>query len=367
MLMLQDCTTEVAVVAVVEDSNVFSSSNVLYFGIFTLIVSGYCYLRVNRRVAKASDKHGAFSALGSNDEDLEMQSFGGDRTAALASSDFRTIEVGDKEGGDRSTDSTDPKSTTASQSATSFARTVYTKLGIPEYGMKRYLQALQDKSITTVDQLRTMDSMDWKHLGLPEVIEQALREELRADSSKASGSASTAPRASGLQLKKGSTTAAQKPKIGAVMSPTTGPLKAAKPMSVSPPDSGRGSDASKTKGKAASSAVPDSKKGVDAKGKRSARAPLAVAALPLSDSTGDLDMHDSFSAPMSGSGGAADDAWPTLDLHDAAAAGRQVNNVLPLDPPPGARSGHDTDHDHEWSSLDRELEDLDLLHQQIKK
>lgn len=62
--------------------------------------------------------------------------------------------------------------------AVSFVEFVLSDLGLPKYGMNKYTSALKDNYLNEIAQLKQLDSQDWKRLGLPLVIEQAIRENL---------------------------------------------------------------------------------------------------------------------------------------------------------------------------------------------
>lgn len=65
-----------------------------------------------------------------------------------------------------------------SQSATVFMEKVLMELGIPQYGFAKYTSMLKQRYLHSLDQLQAMDAGDWKALGLPLVIEEALRKAL---------------------------------------------------------------------------------------------------------------------------------------------------------------------------------------------
>ncbi len=55
-------------------------------------------------------------------------------------------------------------------------RRTLTGLGVPDYGIKKYVQQLRDASTVTNEQLKALSAADWKLLELPAVIEDALRQ-----------------------------------------------------------------------------------------------------------------------------------------------------------------------------------------------
>jgi hypothetical protein len=65
--------------------------------------------------------------------------------------------------------------TGATNDAVAFVEVVLGKLGIPSYGQAKYTATLKDNFLSRVDQLSALDSGDWKRLGWPLVIEEAVR------------------------------------------------------------------------------------------------------------------------------------------------------------------------------------------------
>ena len=63
-------------------------------------------------------------------------------------------------------------------SAVSLLEKVLSDIGIPEYGMKRYTSIFEGKGIVHVKQLQELNDRDWSNLGLPDIIEDAVRKEV---------------------------------------------------------------------------------------------------------------------------------------------------------------------------------------------
>jgi len=98
-------------------------------------------------------------------------------------------------------------------SAIRFLTVVLMSLGIPSFGCAKYTQQLKDNYLSTLEQLKSLDGGDWKRLGLPLVIEDALKKSLQEHTAKegrfavgggasgGSGSGAGEKRAKGLDLK----------------------------------------------------------------------------------------------------------------------------------------------------------------------
>jgi len=93
-------------------------------------------------------------------------------------------------------------------SASKFLIGVLISIGIPSFGTGKYVAVLNDNYLTSIAQLKQLDNNDWKRLGLPLVIEEALRKALQEHTNKegrfaVGGSAASAgaQRAKGLDLK----------------------------------------------------------------------------------------------------------------------------------------------------------------------
>lgn len=107
----------------------------------------------------------------------------------LANRDFETVSFGNNEKKD------------SNASAVLFVEGVLRNLNIPEYGMNKFTQKLKDNYLTSVGQLYSLDSSDWRRLGYPQPIEKALREALdESVSASQKSSVNNALRVSALQV-----------------------------------------------------------------------------------------------------------------------------------------------------------------------
>lgn len=86
---------------------------------------------------------------------------------------------GDRKKQQQRSSSSRPDSSDASMAA-DLLKQVLSDLGIPAYASGKYARCLADHNLTTVEQLRALDNNDWKRVGLPIVVEQALRKALLA-------------------------------------------------------------------------------------------------------------------------------------------------------------------------------------------
>jgi len=131
------------------------------------------------------------------------------------------MERGSKQGGfaalsNRDDDSTSKPASSSSGSfadekqegsAAKFLISVLMGLGLPSFGTGKYTGILSEHYLSTIDQLKQLDNNDWKRLGLPLVIEEALRKELAEHTNKGGkyaaggGAAASDSRAKGLDLK----------------------------------------------------------------------------------------------------------------------------------------------------------------------
>ena len=69
-------------------------------------------------------------------------------------------------------------SDTSSAGAVHFLEDVLTRLGIPSYGQSSFTAKLKDDYLSTIQQLASLDTNDWKRLNFPVVIEEAVRKAL---------------------------------------------------------------------------------------------------------------------------------------------------------------------------------------------
>jgi len=91
-------------------------------------------------------------------------------------------------------------------SAVKFLISALISIGIPSFGTAKYSQVLKDNYLSRIDQLKQLDNGDWKRLGLPLVIEEALRKALQDHTNKegrfsGNGVGGGEKRAKGLDLK----------------------------------------------------------------------------------------------------------------------------------------------------------------------
>ena len=99
-------------------------------------------------------------------------------------------------------------SDTGDNSAIQLAECVMSNLSIPSYGHTTYTKKLTDQSITTIQQLRSLTSTDYKTLNLPFVIEDAIKKALHSrdnilnnnHSTNGSHNINMKPRVGGLSL-----------------------------------------------------------------------------------------------------------------------------------------------------------------------
>jgi hypothetical protein len=136
------------------------------------------------------NKQGGFTALSRHDDDAPSGGGGGGSSNSASAGSF----ANQKEEG----------------SAAKFLISVLISIGIPSFGTGKYVSVLQENYLTTIEQLKQLDSSDWRRLGLPLVIEEALRKALNEHTNKegrfGSGAAAgaVAGRAKGLDLKSAS-------------------------------------------------------------------------------------------------------------------------------------------------------------------
>jgi hypothetical protein len=98
--------------------------------------------------------------------------------------------------------SSSPASDVPDSEAVALVRKSLVKIGVPEYGVRKYAQSLNDANLRTVEELQTLTSTDWRRLELPSVIEDAIRDELTALSAPASASVAAPAKGRGMQLVK---------------------------------------------------------------------------------------------------------------------------------------------------------------------
>jgi len=198
-------------------------------------------------------------------------------------------------------------------SASKFLIGVLISIGIPSFGTGKYVAVLNDNYLTSIAQLKQLDNNDWKRLGLPLVIEEALRKALQEHTNKegrfaVGGSAASAgaQRAKGLDLKAASkkptgSKAAKKSSglsVSALTSPTTDehdpfdddllPAAAAASSSaaaVSDEDAGKAAEPKRTSGSAKKGKASSSK------GKKAEKASMVLAP-PADDGNDDAEQLD---------------------------------------------------------------------------
>lgn len=94
----------------------------------------------------------------------------------------------------------------ADNSAIQLAECVMSNLSIPSYGHTTYTKKLIDQDITTIQQLKTLTSNDYKTLNLPFVIEDAIKKAIQqrdtAIQERTNSPHTNRPRTSGLSLSK---------------------------------------------------------------------------------------------------------------------------------------------------------------------
>ena len=366
----EDCRSE-------ETTVLLTSSNILYFGAATMLsLLGCWYVRQrasDKVVRRSGDKHGQFQHISNEEDELEMQHVGASKskstpaaavsittagavgdtdnvTATLAQKDFRVLDP-------TAAESVKVMGESEPGSAAALLRRVLQDMGIPEIGMKRYLGILDDKWISRTEQLRAYDSSDWKRVGFPEIIEAALRDELRTLKLTNPKSASTAR---GLSLKKPVSLSNK-----TVAAPAT--TSAAVTASVKRSSSLAGSEsilqsldalntnaASSLSSSAASStaAKPSSSSTLKKSGSLKSKSALSVSAADIAaDFEADFDSpsvsiqpHVRKNSDHHNSGHASKDEWPTLAL----------------DSRPSHSDDADVELDAQWSALDKDFEDLDM-------
>jgi hypothetical protein len=86
-------------------------------------------------------------------------------------------------------------------SASKFLISVLISIGIPSFGTSKYCAILKDNYLSTIDQLKQLDNSDWKRLGLPLVIEEALRKTLLEHTNKEGRFSGVAPSSSDKRVK----------------------------------------------------------------------------------------------------------------------------------------------------------------------
>lgn len=142
-------------------------------------------------MARGSSRHGGFAPLQNQDDDSSMSS-ANQPAPTLASVPSGVAFANEKEEG----------------SASKFLISVLISIGIPSFGTAKYAQILKDNYLSRLDQLKQLDSGDWKRLGLPLVIEEALRKALLEHTNRegkfavnAGAAGAAGGRAKGLDLK----------------------------------------------------------------------------------------------------------------------------------------------------------------------
>lgn len=149
------------------------------------------------RGTKSLGNQKGFSSLSNVDEDALHASMSSSSTASSSTNAGGSVSSGSfsnaREDG----------------SASKFLISVLISLGLPSFGTTKYCSILKDNYLNTLEQLKQLDTSDWKRLGLPLVIEEALRKALQEHENKegrfaqggGTGGGQGEKRAKGLDLK----------------------------------------------------------------------------------------------------------------------------------------------------------------------